>query len=523
MSKLNAGKSAALVLLVVAVFCGLWPMQEPVPRADGVQNEPNSKLERFYFGEEMCKSCHYLPQALPADKALLNRGVEMETWVSKDKHKNATKVLSDDRGKLMAKNLGYDVSKSAQCLSCHGVHVTDEGLADPDSFTPQQRIDSGVTCVACHGAYSNWVNEHSKPAKSKWKQFNREDKERDWGLRDLWDPATRAALCSSCHVGNVKEGKIVTHEMYAAGHPPLPGIEIATFGDALPRHWETITEKIKQRGGKFVLLDGKRKLSFTEFYKEKLHFDPGEEFSKQMEQTQLVAHSAVAVFQASMEMIAAHAEIHAKKKNGDGWPEFAMYDCAACHHDLKADSWRLERPSSGVPGRPGARTWSATLLPLLITHANGNQKEFADKLEKLDRAFTATPFGRADDIAKASRELVEWSNTLQVKLNTTKLNKADSTALLKRMFDRSAGKSLDFDSARQMSWGAKALFGELHPNASKSSPFSELDKLLSLTLPQGQVPIVGPFLTGTLEKMGTYEPKDFRAEMKKIAGSVKKD
>src|SRR5207248_334113 len=115
---------------------------------------------------------------------------------------------------------------------------------------------------------------------------------------------------------NVKEGKIVTHEMYAAGHPPLPGIEIATFGDALPRHWETLTEKIKKRGDKFfVLLDGKRKVSYTEFYKEKLHFDPGEEFSKQMEHTQLVAHSAVAVFQASMEMIATHAEIHANKKN----------------------------------------------------------------------------------------------------------------------------------------------------------------------------------------------------------------
>jgi hypothetical protein len=200
-----------------------------------------------------------------------------------------------------------------------------------------------------------------------------------------------------------------------------------------------------------------------------------------------------------------------------------MYDCYACHHDLKSDSWRLERPSSGVPGRPGARTWSTTLLPVMIAHAKGNQKEFTDKLEKLDRAFTATPFGKPDDIAKASRELVDWSKSLQGKLNKASFTRADSTALLKGMFDRSAGKSLDFDSARQMSWGAKALFGELHPEASKTSPFNELDKLLSLTLPQGQVPIVGPFLTATLEKMGTYEPKDFRTEMKKVAGSVKKE
>ena len=45
--------------------------------------------------------------------------------------------------------------------------------------------------------------------------------------------SSRAKLCSACHVGNVEDGKLVTHEMYAAGHPPLPGIEIVAFCDAL--------------------------------------------------------------------------------------------------------------------------------------------------------------------------------------------------------------------------------------------------------------------------------------------------
>ena len=58
-----------------------------------------------------------------------------------------------------------------------------------------------------------------------------------FGMTDLRDPATRAEVCSSCHVGNAGEGKVVTHAMYAAGHPPLPGFEVATFLDAMPPHW----------------------------------------------------------------------------------------------------------------------------------------------------------------------------------------------------------------------------------------------------------------------------------------------
>ena len=62
-------------------------------------------------------------------------------------------------------------------------------------------------------------------------------------MTDLWDPVRRAETCASCHVGNHDEGKVVTHAMYAAGHPPLPGFETATFGDLEPRHWQYLSEK----------------------------------------------------------------------------------------------------------------------------------------------------------------------------------------------------------------------------------------------------------------------------------------
>ena len=58
--------------------------------------------------------------------------------------------------------------------------------------------------------------------------------------------------------------------------PPLPSIEVATFCDELPRHWETLTEKIHKRGKLEIELGG-RKLTHAEFYKEKHHFAPGKD------------------------------------------------------------------------------------------------------------------------------------------------------------------------------------------------------------------------------------------------------
>ena len=76
-----------------------------------------------------------------------------------------------------------------------------------------------------------------------WHDLGRMSKERHYGMTDLWDPARRAQLCASCHVGDVREGKVVTHAMYAAGHPPLPGLEVATFSEQMPRHWQYLSEK----------------------------------------------------------------------------------------------------------------------------------------------------------------------------------------------------------------------------------------------------------------------------------------
>ena len=66
-------------------------------------------------------------------------------------------------------------------------------------------------------------------------------------MTDLWDPVRRSEICTSCHIGNYKEKKVITHAMYAAGHPPLPGFEAATFSEFQPRHWQYLGEKEKSQ------------------------------------------------------------------------------------------------------------------------------------------------------------------------------------------------------------------------------------------------------------------------------------
>ena len=61
---------------------------------------------------------------------------------------------------------------------------------------------------------------------------------------DVRNPIVRAEQCFGCHIGNAAEGKIITHEMYAAGHPPLPNIEIESYVAQLPRHWRYLDEKV---------------------------------------------------------------------------------------------------------------------------------------------------------------------------------------------------------------------------------------------------------------------------------------
>ena len=39
------------------------------------------------------------------------------------------------------------------------------------------------------------------------------------------------------------EEKFITHDMYAAGHPPLPGFELGAYTRGMPLHWQRLRDK----------------------------------------------------------------------------------------------------------------------------------------------------------------------------------------------------------------------------------------------------------------------------------------
>jgi hypothetical protein len=401
----------------------------------------------------------------------------------------------------MAQLLGIkgDISRDERCISCHGVVVGNNKV--DDSFS----LAEGVSCVVCHGPHAEWVGPHGLVLeRKKWRGLSRQVKEEKYGMTDLWDPLKRAALCASCHVGNAAEGKVVTHAMYAAGHPPLPGFEAATFSDAMPRHWQYLREK-------------------DPAVQKILERDPER---GQLEQTELVVYSSLASLRASLQLLATQAEAD---NAGSAWPELAQFDCYACHHDLKAKSWRQQRGYGGRPGRPPMRAWPTALTPLALRHAAvragdaaAPAQQFRRHLMELTDAFDAQPFGDPKAVAASARKLLKWVDDFVPQVRANRFDEPAARRLLVELGAIPQEKLLDYDSARQVAWAFKTVFDDIHAEGSPvrqnkdvQSLFNSLEKQLQLTLPVGRVRIVD-FSAASLRKLNDYEPDPFRNTMRRL-------
>ena len=368
-------------------------------------------FEIRYYGVELCAKCHNEATPPAPSKIFTSRMNEAHIWLSSDKHKDATSSLLNERSKQMAKLLGIkgDLTTEKRCVSCHGVYLDPnseiEKVIDEKSYgSPEQRIKSGVSCVACHGPRLKWVKEHAAILSDvDWSSRSKADKINNFGMYDLFDPEARAKLCFSCHIGDVEKGRVVTHELYAAGHPPLPGIEIATFSAAMPAHWEPMSKKIERAKAMDLEKKGKALNGFA-FLKKAYDIDPTRE---EMEQTRMVAITSLTAVRSTMKLISSQAELALKDPGvaDDRWPMLANYDCYACHHDLASKSWRQERGYRGKPGRIEARPWSLSLGRFGYDLASGTSDPLA-----LDRAmnpwydvFQKTPFGTPQAVVQQSK------------------------------------------------------------------------------------------------------------------------
>lgn len=486
-------------LLVAGAVClplALWSSHAGSFARDAEDGAKIDLTRAKFYGAAACMRCHKQPSNdWPTDFVLLN---EYTTWRTRDKHALAYAALEAPRGRRIGELLGIQVTEDGRCLNCHA-------LNHPRRTGQDFNIRDGVSCDACHGPAEYWLKEHAFDYKD-WRKKSPGQKEAR-GMFDVRDPVKRAELCASCHVGNAAEGKVVTHAMYAAGHPPLPGFQTAGFCNNLPPHW---------RG----LKDVRYLQTAPPEVQKRYHFGDAA-----FEQTRLVRASEAVCLRTMARLLANRANFTAlgPEKHAAGswpppwlwhqatnqpalrwpelgkdardpspktlagrWPEFALaqLDCYGCHHELKSPGWRQVRGyAGGSPGRPQFQPWPLALADLGIPHP-AEAAGLKARQRLLVSAFAARPFGDPGRVVEAGTALEEWTRTL--KPDAGRIDRPAARKILRRLCTLPEDYYPDYDSARQIAWAFLAVHSDLSggkPADTKiEALLTELDNNLNLTL-----------------------------------------
>lgn len=497
------------MLAAIAVGFGLSlmvPAQDPAWLTPGRRD--SFPGERQYQDSMACVRCHAQPTAndIPPEK---NRPAgrpypfdfvwltEYATWKTHDKHAQAFAVLKGKRGQEIGKLLGQDVTKAATgCLNCHAQQALSEKSAGALD------LSEGIGCASCHGPSASWVGPHANAA---WREKTEREKS-ELGLRNLRDPEVRATLCASCHIGNAQEGKVVTHAMFAAGHPPLPPIETATFSRNQPPHY---------REG----LDVPYLQMANEPTRKRYHAEP-------FQMTRLALVGALVNLRETARLVAERSDFDAKdpkvelvrwpelatRDEGEPaedaarrkarWPELALAtsDCYACHHDLQYPGYRQTRgygyhlPGKErhrvFPGRVMVRMWATTLAGAAARLAGREHLASLDaSLAKLAAGTTVQQFGDPAVIRQACLDLEKACDAAIRAAKAAPLDRAGASAILKDALEAftepGAGKPdqpvPDFEAARQLASLADVIASDLKAGKEKPPAFiAALAKLSDL-------------------------------------------
>src|SRR5262249_18296002 len=181
---------------------------------------------------------------------------------------------------------------------------------------------------------------------------------------------------------------------------------------------------------------------------------------------ELVAVSGLVGLRESLRLLTDQAKAgEVRGLPGSRWPDFARFDCFACHHDVNRSSWRQARSFAGVPGRPPAPSWPAALVEVGVSaanpaHAQERLREYDRKLQAFHQAISAQPFGAKDRAIAAADDLAKWTDGVLDDLARAKLDTKAALALLPPIC-RAAQRDLpDYDTARQLYWAFRTIYTE---------------------------------------------------------------
>jgi len=346
-----------------------------------------------HLGVQSCagNNCHGAVQPLPNSQVPQN---EYFIWSQKDKHAQAYAVLTNDRSKRIAKNLGLaDAEHAPLCLDCHADNVP------PDRQGPQFKLSDGVGCETCHGGAEPWLGTHLSGAGHKANLAA--------GLYPTDQPLARGERCLECHVGGEK--RFVTHEMMGAGHPPMP-FELDTYTAIEPAHF-VVNESYIQRIGK-----------------------PND--------MQIWAVGQAVDVKLRMDLILDPS--HAPQ----GFNlELSLFDCQSCHHSMSELQWHARTTTGLPPGR--IKLYDATAVMLLAAAervAPDTAKKLADHLLALHAAL-GKDWNAVKQEASAVRDA---ANALIPVLGAHDFTKDDAAALAHAVTATALdGSDLDYSGAQQ--------------------------------------------------------------------------
>jgi hypothetical protein len=225
-----------------------------------------------------------------------------------------------------------------------------------------------------------------------------------------------------------------------------------------------------------------------------------------------------------------------------GWPEFALYDCFACHHDLQAQSLRLRSRGGRQAGRPPLRMWPNVIADLALRETEG-PTELTTVLADVSAALAEQPFAERDRLGAtagaAARLVCQEIKRLEDQLDRSKLADGEVAKnherqlvvqVLNRVGDIGSNQLHDYDSARQLVWAFERVYEDYKKLSPASTNHAAVDQALrelkapslKFDLITGKQSVGEPgTLAAFLQARSAYDPQKFADGFGRIRDAIR--
>ena len=217
-----------------------------------------------------------------------------------------------------------------------------------------------------------------------------------------------------------------------------------------------------------------------------------------------------------------------------GLAEFALYDCAACHHELVIPSARQQRGYGGfAPGRPRFGSWALPLARAGAELAKPPTRPEARSalgalLVPLAAATAQAPFGEPAAVGPAARQAIRQLDALIDSLDALNLDAATARRFLTLLCRSGSRTLLDRDSARHLAAAIGVIVADLADSAGSATPLDAKSLALARELAQSVDPLSAPARpagavaghTASVDRQAGFSAARFQAKLRQLIAAL---